>query len=250
MQDGQDYDNPLVRKLNGFVRLDAEDCRLLDEIIEKTRLVPARTDLIQEGDEPDHVHLVLEGFACRYKILAEGSRHIMAYLIPGDFCDLHIFILKEMDHSLSALSPCKVVDIPRERILKLMERPKLAQAMWASALVDEATLREWLVNLGGREATERVAHLLCELLYRLRAVGLVDGHSYELPLTQIDLADTLGLSNVHMNRVLQRLRGDGLISFAGSRLVIHDIERLEEFAGFTPNYLHLDQQKLAPRPHA
>jgi CRP-like cAMP-binding protein len=121
----------------------------------------------------------------------------------------------------------------------LLERPNIARALWAAALVDEATLREWLVNLGGRPADERVAHLLCELLLRLRAVGLANGNSYELPLTQAELADTMGLSHVHMNRVIQRLRGEKLITLKGKNLVILDVERLKAFSGFNPNYLHI-----------
>ena len=176
------------------------------------------------------------------QVLADGKRQIMAYLVPGDFCDLHVFILKEMDHSIATLSRCSVVKIPRQRILELTERPAIARAFWWAALVDEATLREWLVNIGARPAEQRVAHLLCELLVRLRVVGLADGGRYELPLTQKELGDTTGLSNVHVNRVLRRLRGEGLITFKDKHLVILDVERLKAFSGFTPNYLHLAER--------
>ena len=233
--------NPLTRKLQGFARLSEEDIRVLDQLVTNVRRVDARTDLIKEGEKPSDVHLVLEGFACRYKILPEGRRHIMAYLVPGDFCDLHVFILNEMDHSLGTLSPCSVVDIPRGRILELLERPAIARALWVAAMVDEATLREWLVNIGGREAEDRVGHLLCEMLLRLRAVGLANGDSYELPITQGELADTMALSSVHMNRVIQRLRKEMLITLKGRHLVILDFERLATVSGFNPNYLHLRQ---------
>lgn len=246
MQSECDVDNPLIRKLRVFAELPEDDCRLLNGLILNQRVVPAGTDLIHEGDKPSDVYLILEGFACRYKTLPTGQRHIMAYLIPGDFCDLHVFVLREMDHSLAALSDCVVVDIPRPRILEMLERPAIARAMWVAALVDEATLREWLVNLGGREATERVAHLLCELLHRLRVVGLANGGSYDLPLTQRELADTMGMSDVHMNRVLQRLRQEGLITFKGGALSIADAEKLAAFSGFDPNYLHLQQRLGAP----
>jgi CRP-like cAMP-binding protein len=144
-----------------------------------------------------------------------------------------------MDHTIATLSPCKVVHIPRSRILELTERPAIARALWWAALVDEATLREWLLNVGAREADERVAHLLCELLLRLKLVGLVNGASYALPITQADLADTVGLSTVHINRVLQRLRAKNLIEFSHQRLVIPDVAALNAFSGFDPNYLHL-----------
>ena len=151
---------------------------------------------------------ILDGFACRYKLTSEGKRHIMAYLISGDFCDLHVFILKAMDHNIGALSPCRVVNIPRNRILEMTTRPALARALWWATLVDEAVLREWLVNMGQREAPERIAHLLCELLLRLRAIGLAASDAYELPITQEALGDTMGLSAVHVNRSLQKLRSE------------------------------------------
>ncbi len=233
--------NLLTRKLEAFAPLPEADKRLLDEGIRGPQEVGPREDLIREGDAPTDVHLILEGFACRYKLLADGTRQIMAYLVPGDFCDLHVFILKEMDHSIATLSRCTVVKIPRQRILELTDRPAIARALWWAALVDKATLREWLVNIGARPAEQRIAHLLCELLLRLRAVGLANGGQYELPVTQQELGDTMGLTNVHVNRVLQRVRGDGLITFKNKNLVILDVERLEAFSGFTPNYLHLAQ---------
>lgn len=234
--------NLLTRKLEAFGPLPEADRRLLDDVVRKTRDYGAREDLIREGDTPQDVHLVLEGFACRYKLLADGRRHIMAYLVPGDFCDLHVFILRAMDHTIATLSPCKVVTIPRDRVLELTNRPAIARALWWCALVDEATLREWLVNIGARSAERRIAHLLCELLVRLRVVGLADGGAYELPLTQTELADTMGLSNVHVNRVLQHLRAEGLITLKDRQLVVQDVPRLEAFSGFDPNYLHLGKR--------
>lgn len=239
-------ENPLVRKLLAFAKLTGDDRRVLNKLGARARQVPARTDLIREGEDPCFVYLVLDGFACRYKLLPDGRRQIMAYLVPGDFCDLHVFILKEMDHGLATLSPCSVVDIERTQILSLLERPAIARAFRIAAMVDEATLCEWLVNLGQRPAEQRVAHLLCELLFRLKAVGLANGESYDLPITQVELADTMGLSGVHINRVLQTLRRTGLITFNEQHLVIHEVDRLVAFAGFNPNYLHLDQRRGEP----
>ena len=233
--------NLLIRKLEAFGRLPDADRRLLDGIAAPAKDVAAREDLIREGDDPRDVQLILEGFACRYKLLPDGGRQITAFLIPGDFCDLHVFILKAMDHSIATISPCRVVAIPRGKILELTERPAIARALWWAALVDEAILREWLVNLGARPADQRIAHLLCELLARLRTVGLVNGDSYELPITQLDLADTMGLTNVHVNRVLQRLRSEGAITLKSKRLVIEDVERLMAFCGFDGGYLHLGE---------
>jgi CRP-like cAMP-binding protein len=234
--------NLLTRKLEAFGPLPDADKRLLDDVIQPAQRVGARMDLIREGDAPSDVNLILEGFACRYKMIPDGTRQIMAYLVPGDFCDLHVFILEAMDHTIATLSSCTVVKIPRAQILELMERPAIARAFWWAALVDEATLREWLVNIGARPAEHRVAHLLCELLLRLEAVGLTNGDTYELPITQAELADTVGLTSVHVNRVLQRLRGDGLITLKGKHLVIRDVARLKAFSGFNPNYLHLSDR--------
>ena len=238
--------NRLTRKLEAFGPLPDADRLLLDEVIRPAQAVGPRTDLIREGETPHHVNLILEGFACRYKILPTGRRQIMAYLVPGDFCDLHVFILKAMDHTIATLSPCTMVKISRSRILELLERPAIARAFWWAALVDEATLREWLVNIGARKAEERVAHLLCELLLRLETVGLTTGTQYALPLTQAELADTVGLTGVHVNRILQRLRRDGLITLKSKRLVILDEERLKAFSGFNPNYLNLAEQNGLP----
>jgi CRP-like cAMP-binding protein len=238
--------NRLTRKLEAFAPLPDVDKHILDIVIGEARTVRPRTDLIREGDAPNDVNLILEGFACRYKMLPDGTRQIVAYFVPGDFCDLHVFILKAMDHTIATLSACKVVKIPRARILELMERPAIARAFWWAALVDEATLREWLINIGARPAEQRIAHLLCELLLRLETVGLTNGNTYELPISQAALADTVSLTSVHVNRVLQRLRGDGLITFKGKHLVILDVARLKALSGFNPNYLHLaDQNDVA-----
>jgi CRP-like cAMP-binding protein len=235
--------NLLARKLQNFVELDAEDIDLLDRVVANPRTVVAGVDVISEGDVPSDVRLILKGFACRYKVLPDGGRQIMAYLVPGDICDLHVFLLDVMDHSMATLSDCVIVDIPRPVILALLERPRIAQGFLLSTLVDEGTLREWLVNVGRRKAEERVAHLLCELLARLRSVGLVNEDSYQLPITQAELADTTGLSTVHMNRVLQRLRAAKLITLKGTMLVVLDVPGLQELAGWDPNYLHLKQRQ-------
>jgi CRP-like cAMP-binding protein len=231
--------NRLTRKLENLAALSEDDKRLLDDVIGAPRKVDARTDLIREGDAPDNVHLILDGFACRYKLTSEGERQIMAYLVPGDFCDLHVAILKRMDHGIATLSPCRVVEIPFARIDELTVRPAIARALWWATLVDEAVLREWLVNIGRREAPQALAHLLAELLFRLRAVGLAEGDSYELPLTQQELGDTLGLSTVHVNRSLHVLRTENLITLKNKSVTILDTESLFEFSGFNANYLHL-----------
>lgn len=230
----------LIRKLESFQELTNEDRGALNSLVPRFRHVGPRIDLIQEGDPPDDVHLILDGYACRYKVLADGQRQIMAYLVPGDFCDLNVFILDQMDHNIGTVSACQVVDIPRQSIEAVMaDRPRITQALWWCALVDEAILREWLVNIGGRPANQRISHLLCELLLRLEAVGGVQNNSYAFPFTQADIADTMGLSNVHVNRTIQELRAMGLIELKRRVLTILDVERLKTYCGFNPNYLHL-----------
>lgn len=233
-------DNVLTRKLEHFAPLPAADRQLLDEIVLPTRDVPARSDLIREGQSSDTVRLIIHGLAYRYKNLANGRRQVVAYLIPGDFCDLHVHVLKAMDHSIATVSACKVVDIPRHRIAEMTGRPALARALWWATLVDEGTMREWLLNLGQRPALERIAHLFCEFYVKLSAAGLVTGGSFSLPLTQEDVADTTGLSLVHVNRCLQQLRELGLLKVRHRLVEIDDTEGLMRFCGFNPNYLHLD----------
>lgn len=235
--------NVFVQKLSRFAVLSNADKRALTAAIRKVGHVPARRDIIEEGDAPDFVHLILDGFACRYKILPDGSRQIVAYLVPGDFCDLHVFLLGQMDHSIGALSACTVVYIPRDTITKLLlESSAVASALLMATLVDEATLREWLANIGRRSAVKRLAHLLCELLLRLEVVGLVKGDTYSLPLRQIDLADTLSMSIVHINRSLQKLRKAGMVTYSQRTLKVLDPIQLKKFSEFNPNYLHLPKQ--------
>ena len=235
--------NLLLRKLELFGPLPPIDRLLLNEVVSQPQQVDAHRDIVREGDAPDNVHLVLDGFACRYKILPDRSRSIFAYLVPGDFCDLNIFILKAMDHTIATLSACRMVSIPRRRVLELADRPAIGRALWWTTLVDEATLREWLVNIGKRRADVRTAHLLCELHLRLKSVGLAEGGEFALPLTQTELADTIGMSPVHMNRSLQVLRSQGLVVFKNRQLVIPDIDRLRQIGQFNPNYLHLEGGK-------
>ncbi|WP_336492450.1 Crp/Fnr family transcriptional regulator [Methylobacterium nigriterrae] len=231
--------NPLVMKLEHGARLADEDRATLRTLSADIRQVEGQQDLIHEGDRPENVHLVMSGFACRYKVLVNGKRQILAFLIPGDFCDPHVTILGAMDHSICTLSPCTIVEISRETIADLtMNHPRITRALRWATLVDEGILREWLTGMGQRSSESQTAHLFCELLLRLQTVCLATPNSYRLPVTQIDLADALGVSAVHVNRTLQQLRADGLITLKRSVLTIVDVDRLEAFAGFNSNYLH------------
>lgn len=238
-------DNPLTRKLSSFTDFSNDDARRLNDLCKKTDNYVAGSDLIAEGERPNSVFFLLEGWACRYKFLPDGTRQIMAYLIPGDLCDIHIFILKKMDHSIGLLSNAKAAAISKTDMLEILDsHPRIAQALLWATLVDEAVLREWIVNMGRRDAFSRVAHLFCEMWFRMRQVGLVDADRFDLPLTQEQLGDTVGLTKVHVNRVLQRMRREALISLSGRTLVIHDVMRLRQVAEFDSTYLHLDRRPL------
>jgi len=234
-------DNPLLRKLANFTTLTEVESNAVRECCGDAREFAAHEDVISQGDRTGGVKLLLQGFACRYKVLEDGRRQIVAYFVPGDLCDLRVFILKRMDHSICAVGPSRVATIAPDDILMLTNNfPKLTRALWWSTLVEEAIAREWIVNVGQRNARERMAHLFCELLFRFRAVGLSDGNSCTLPLTQVELAETLGLSAVHVNRTLQELRRQKLITFEGGTLTIDNLDGLAQLALFHPDYLHLD----------
>jgi CRP-like cAMP-binding protein len=232
---------PLLKlKLAGD--LTPEERAVVQGLMAKTAEFAPGQDMATEGSRPSHATVILEGLACRYRTLPNGSRQIISFQIAGDWADLHSYFIRTMDHSLGALTRCRVAQVPHPILREVFETyPRLGQALWRDTMVDSAVFREWVVNIGRRDAYERVAHLLCELHARLDAVGLTNGYSYELPLTQADLADSVGVSTVHVNRVLQKLRGEGLVSFGGKSLTIHDWDRLAEVGGFDPAYLHLDE---------
>src|SRR5690348_404547 len=230
-------------KLEAFTTLSADDRAALSEASRNFRYVEPRRDVISEGDQPRHVHLVLDGWACRYKQLPDGKRQIVALFVPGDFCDVNVYILKSMDHSIGAITRLKVAMITPDEMNELTaERPRITQALWWHELVTAAVQREWTLNFGQRSAYERLGHLLIELYLRLATVGRAHDGRCDFPLTQNDLADATGLTSVHVNRTLQELRRDGLIELERKQLQILDMDRLIDAAMFNPNYLHLDHE--------
>ena len=241
--------NCLIRKLEHFLPLSGEERRALDAACQDVITARAGEDLIREGDRPGHVHLLIEGWAYRYKLLPDGGRQIIAYLIPGDLCDIHIFILKRMDHGIGLLSDARVALIPEQAMVALLDTyPRVQRALFWSSLVEEAVVREWLANTARREPYERIAHLFCELWLRMSAVGLVEDGRFDLPLTQTELADTVGLNAVTVNRVLQRLRAEELITLKRKRLTILDADRLLAVSSFSANYLHVLDPTQPSRP--
>lgn len=231
--------NRFVRKVSGHGTLQEGDLRLLETASSSFRPVSAHRDLISEGDKPGPTFIVLEGWVCRYKVLPNGSRQILAFLLPGDFCDLHVGHLDQMDHSIGTLTKCMIATVPRERMDALIvASPALTHAFWRTQLVDEGVLRSWIVSMGRRDSIERVAHLMLELFIRMRNVDLASGETVSIPLTQTELADAHGLTPVHLNRVLRVLRERNAMTLRGKTLNILDVRQLVRIAGFDENYLH------------
>lgn len=244
----------LIRKLEIFAPLAERDRRALQRLSEGAHSYRAGEDLIEEGSPPECVFLLTQGWACRYKLLPDGQRQILGYMLPGDTGDIFNFVIETMDHSISALGPCKAVSISQTDLLDVVARhPAIARALYWAALVDGATNREWLLNIGQRDGFGRAAHLFSELLLRMGSIGLAAGDSFSLPLTQTDLADTMGLTPVYVNRTLQRMRAEKLITLSRRELTILEPERLIKLSAFTPNYLHLGgsaEQSRTLRPDA
>lgn len=231
--------NSFIRKLQLLAPLDVGDVAALERATAISRVIPARRDLIREGDRPGPIFVILEGWACRYKILPSGTRQILAYLMPGDCCDLNIGLLAEMDHSIQTVAPCRVVAIDRPVMDEIVDsHAAVAKAMYISQLIDEGTMRAWITSMGRRSSIERVAHLMCELYLRARNVGLADSDALVMPLSQVMLADSLGMTPVHINRVLGKLREEGAMALRRGSLRITDPSKLNEIAGFDENYLH------------
>ncbi|MEO5937813.1 MAG: Crp/Fnr family transcriptional regulator [Sphingomonas sp.] len=182
--------------------------------------------------------VVLDGWG-RYKVLPSGTRQIMAFLMPGDACDLHIKLLAEMDHSIQTLTKATVATVARAEMQAMMDaHPNIARAMYSAQLVYEGIMRAWIVSMGRRSSLERVAHLICELYLRARNIGLTGDGEFALPLSQLVLADALGVTAVHINRVLKELRLAGVMALSRGSVSILDPVRLVQIAGFDENYLH------------
>ncbi len=229
-----------MRKIERRFPLEADDRDALLGLPNMVRRVVAGAHIVRDGDRPEHCTALVSGFAYRHKITGEGGRQIMSVHIRGDFLDLQNSLLPVADHNVQALSAAEVAFIPREAIRELaMQRPAVAAALWFDTLVDASVFREWVVNVGRRDARTRVAHLLCEFFARLEAAGLASDHRYDLPMTQEQLADAVGLTSVHVNRVLRQLGEEGLIKRERRDIVILDWDRMRHVAGFNDRYLHL-----------
>ena len=202
--------------------------------------------MILEGDNAGPTLAIIEGWACRYKLVAGGGRQITAFLLPGDVCDTHVGVIDSMDYSLCTLTAARVAYIPRDGLDKFLgSRREIARAFWKMHLVDESVLRSWIVNMGRRTAIERIAHLMCELHVRASIIAPGNASNRPMPLTQIVIADALGLTPVHVNRVLRILKTTGIMTVGAGTLTISDFPKLAAIAGFDGNYLHRRLDKAA-----
>lgn len=232
----------MIRRFQRRAALQDDDVQALLELPYRLSTAEASRYIVREGSAPEHSVIILSGLAYRHKLTAEGARQIVSIHIPGDFVDLEGTLLNVADHNVQALTRCELALVPSRAILQLIEaHPRVARAMWVDTLIDGSIFREWVMNIGRRDARERLAHLFCEFALRLEVSGMGSTAGYELPMTQEQLADATGLTPVHVNRTLKSLEADGLIRRDRRYVLIPSWERLRGVAGFNELYLHLDQ---------
>ena len=233
----------LLLKLRVRDLVAGEEEDVLRASVAEIREYPAGKTIVRSGTSLSASTLLIDGLVCRYKDLADGQRQIMELHVAGDFVDLHGFLLKRLDHNIGTMTPVRIALVPHDALRGITEtHPHLGRMLWFSTLLDAAIHREKILSIGRRSAVARIAHILCELLVRLRLVGLADETGYPLPLTQADLADVTGLTSVHVNRMLKKLRDEKLLTFRGGRVTIGDWEGLQRLAEFDPAYLHLERR--------
>lgn len=237
--------NALIEKLTRRDIVSASELTALAEVLDPPRKVDAHVDIVLEHAYTEHSILLLEGFTARYSTLADGRRQITEINVAGDFVDLHSLLMKQMDHGVVTLCPCVIAHAPHSRLRRLTEEhAHLTRLLWLDTIVDAAIHRQWLVAMGRRSGLGHLAHLVCELFTRLSAVGLTEGQTFNLPLTQTVLSDALGLSTVHVNRLIAELRREGLVRWSNPQVEILDWPRLSQIAEFDPTYLRLHSQPV------
>jgi CRP-like cAMP-binding protein len=236
----------MARKMERRARIGASDRAALLNLPHRLQVLEPSAYIVREGAPTERSCVIVSGLAFRHKMTHEGGRQIVSIHIPGDFVDLEAALLNVADHNVQALTRMEVAFIPRGALQELiLAHPRIGMAMWIDTLIDSSIFREWVMNVGRRDARTRIAHLLCEFARRLEVAGLGEALHYELPMTQEQLADAVGLTPVHVNRVLKGLTTDGLIVRNRRMVQIPDWEALREVAGFTETYLHLDQNQAA-----
>ncbi|QNM81727.1 Crp/Fnr family transcriptional regulator [Sphingomonas sabuli] len=242
----------LLRRFRKFVSLDAADIAAVEHLLRNRRRMQAHEMLVREDSKPDRVYLMTGGIGFRYRFLPDGRRQIFGYLLPGELCDTAFVISNACDHNVGLLCDAEVAVInPAELMTTMVNHPRIERGLLMMALGDAAIMREWLLNLGQRDALHKMAHFFCEMITRLEAAGAVEADgSYALPITQNELADTLGLTVVHVNRTLQRLRHDSVLEWSRRRFKVLDWALLAAVGGFNSNYLALEERPVEPRLNA
>lgn len=234
---------PLLLKLRVRDLVVGEEEEVLRASVAEIRDHPAGRTIVRSGTTLSASTLLVEEIVCRYKDLADGQRQIMELHIAGDFVDLHGFLLKRLDHNIGTMTPVRVAMVPHDALRGITEtHPHLGRMLWFSTLLDAAIHREKILSIGRRSAVARIAHIFCELKVRFGLVGLADEKGFALPLTQSDLADVTGLTSVHVNRMLKKLRDERMLTFRGGRVTIEDWEGLQRVAEFDPTFLHLERR--------
>jgi CRP-like cAMP-binding protein len=237
---------PLIRKLEHMYPLSYDEREVLQGAFVKVIEFASDEDIVREDDCPTSSNLLLEGMACRYVDLPNGKRQILSFHTPGDIFDAQSFMIEKMDHSVGTLTVCKVAVLPHAVMKQITEHhPRIARAIWKDTLVDAAVFRQWIVNLGRRDARQRICHLICEIYTRLDVVGMAKEQTIMWPLTQAELGDATGLSTVHVNRTLQQLRTENLIVLQHGKLQVLDWAGLKLAGDFDPKYLHVSRPLAA-----
>jgi CRP-like cAMP-binding protein len=231
--------DPLVRRWSKYRPFSTEDRNAIRDLPYTRRTFGKDAYIVREGEQAGECSLILRGFAYRQKLLSDGRRQIISFHIPTEFVDLQNGVLGTADHNVQSLNHCEIAAVPRSAIMELADqRPAIRLAMWIDTLIDSSIFREWVVNVGRRDSRARIAHLLCELVIRLRRIGADREGLFDFPLTQEQLADATGLTAVHTNRTLQSLRREGLLQLSNGILRVLDWEGLREVGDFDELYLH------------
>ena len=229
----------LLAKLRVRNYLDAEDVQAIEALPIVAREFEANSRIVAEGERPRHCCLLAHGFAVRSKTTMNGKRQILSLHLPGDIPDLQSLHLHVMDHDLITLVPSTLGFISHTAMRALTHaRPSVSDALWRDTLIDAAIFREWIVNVGQRPADSRLAHVVLEVRFRLAVIGRAAGDSFDMPLTQEQIAEALGITPVHANRIIRQLREANIIDISRGRVAILNEAKLAQLAQFDDRYLH------------
>jgi CRP-like cAMP-binding protein len=236
---------PLIEKMARRDTISPREREALTQLLGPLKTVPAGKPLIEPGDRPSFSTFLVSGFCARFCLTPSGGRQLTEINVAGDFVDLHSLLMRQMDHGVVALGECVIAPVAHNDLRRLTEiEPHLTRLLWLETVVDGAIHRQWLVTMGQQNGASRLAHLICELYSRLEVAGLASGYKLGLPMTQADLGDVLGLTQVHVNRVLMDVRRQGLLEWKAGQVTINDWQGLVTLGDFDPTYLRLHQDAV------